>query len=149
MPPTTKCWSWTQQLRGLRIYLQSNPGAKICMFSNIGIKSENYVYWLISFWLYISIQTTGYLKKTPECTCIPIIVVICKLCYGYTIFFFLLKTEIHICKFWIQNHFCAISRGWDIWKPKCGSEVEKYEFILLAALGLPQHTPNVPRQATD
>ena len=43
--------------------------------------------------------------------------------------FFLLKTEIHI-KFRIQNHFCAILRGWDICKTKSVSEIDKFIFIL-------------------
>ena len=35
-----------------------------------------------------------------------------------------------MCKFWIQNQFCAILGGWDICKTKPGSEIDKYIFIL-------------------
>ena len=35
-----------------------------------------------------------------------------------------------ICKFWIQNHFCAILGESDIFKTKLGSEIDKFIFIL-------------------
>ena len=35
-----------------------------------------------------------------------------------------------MCKFWIQNHFCAILGDWDICKTKLGSEIDKFIFIL-------------------
>ena len=35
-----------------------------------------------------------------------------------------------ICKFWMQNQFCAILEGLDIWKTKWDSGSEKYIFIL-------------------
>ena len=35
-----------------------------------------------------------------------------------------------IRKFWIQNYFCAILRGWDISKTKWGSEIDRFIFIL-------------------
>ena len=35
-------------------------------------------------------------------------------------------------KFRIQNRFCAILGSRDIWKTKCGSEVVKFELILVA-----------------
>ena len=44
-------------------------------------------------------------------------------------FFFFWKLR-SICKFWIQNQFCAILGGWDICKTKPGSEIDKYIFIL-------------------
>ena len=34
-------------------------------------------------------------------------------------------------KFCIQIHFCAILRSRDIWKTKCSSEVDKFEFTLV------------------
>ena len=36
----------------------------------------------------------------------------------------------YICKFWIQNQFCAILGGWDIRETKRGSGRDKYTFIL-------------------
>ena len=33
-------------------------------------------------------------------------------------------------KFWIQNHFCAILGGRDIYKTKCGSETDQFIFAL-------------------
>ena len=35
-----------------------------------------------------------------------------------------------ICEFWIQNHFCAILEGPDIWKTKCGFEIDIFKLIL-------------------
>ena len=35
-----------------------------------------------------------------------------------------------MCKFQIQNQFCANLGGWDIYKTKPGSRIEKYIFIL-------------------
>ena len=44
-------------------------------------------------------------------------------------FFFFWKLR-SICKFQIQNQFCAIVGGWDIYKTKRGSGIDKYIFIL-------------------
>ena len=43
----------------------------------------------------IGYDATGCLKKTPEFSCIPRIVIIFKPSKGLTNYFFLLKTEIH------------------------------------------------------
>ena len=43
-------------------------------------------------------------------------------------FFFFWKSR-YICKFWIQNQFCAILGDWDICKTKPGSEIDQYIFI--------------------
>ena len=45
-----------------------------------------------------------------------------------TIFFFW-KLRF-IWQFWIQNHFCTILGGWDIFKTKLGSEIDKFIFKL-------------------
>ena len=44
------------------------------------------------------------------------------------LFFFFWKLR-PICKFWVQNHSCALLGGWDICKTKWGSEIHKFIFI--------------------
>ena len=49
-----------------------------------------------------------------------------------------------ICKFWIQNHFCAYLGDWDIWQTKWGYEAKNsYSYsptVAVAASEKPQDT---------
>ena len=69
----------------------------------------------------------GCLKKTPEFSSVTKIVVTCKPCDGFTICFFSWELR-SMRKFWIQNHFCAILEGRDIYK--YGSETDQFIFIV-------------------
>ena len=52
-----------------------------------------------------------------------------------------------MCQFWIQNHFCPILGGGEIWNTKYGSEVDKFIiiFIYSVSYGL-RVAPSYPKR---
>ena len=60
--------------------------------------------------VYLHLEYTGCLKKTPEFSCITKTVVTCKPCNGFTNSFFFSWKLRSLQKFWIQNQFCMISK---------------------------------------
>ena len=64
---------------------------------------------------------TGCLKKWGFCICL----ISWEPRNGF------LNTDIHICKFWIQKHICALLEGVDICKTKCSSEIDKFLIKLI------------------
>ena len=68
---------------------------------------------------------TRHLKKTLKC--LLSLELMNRFDFLTVFFFWKLRS---IWKFWMQNQFCAMLRGWDIWKTKWDSGSDKYIFIL-------------------
>ena len=92
---------------------------------------------------------TGCLKKMVQCLLCKFL---CNQVPDFQIRFFSWKLR-SICKFWIQNLFCAILGGQDIYKTKCDSETGHFIFMLshngLKTSKLAQSSAKWPKTGPD
>ena len=101
-------------------------------------------------WLHQSY--TSHIQGVPNKLDTCFALYLSNLVSDFQIVFFSWKLR-SIRKFWIQNHFCAIFRGRDIYKTKCSSETGNSNLYCLIVASktqnLRQALPITPRQALE
>ena len=94
-----------------------------------------YLIFLVQYFIILQIKSMGKqeFKKIQGVSKKMVQCLFCKYlnnqALDFQIVFFSWKLR-SICKFWIQNNFCATLGGQDIYKTKCGSETDQFISIL-------------------
>ena len=94
-----------------------------CNYSINGLKSKSTLWWLLAPRYPCSYRV--FKKNALMFVCLISPKPINRFLNRF--FFWKLRS---MCKFWIQNQFCAILGGWDICKTKAVSKIDMYIFIL-------------------